>query len=450
MADINDASSLQLKLEQEQQALDRDHDNDKHATSDYDAISAYITHRANDLKVSSVGTYLSYLRHSANRTDEALVEYTSTNDVDALLDVHEEHGVEAASTINGYVAALRGFYEWLDGHEEYGRYRFWDRIRQRKPDTDTGSNSPLVDPEFVLDESEVADIRRAAKPREATLVEFLADTGARISLALQLKCGAIETPREAPGTYTPNPDGLGQKGVPVERYRLHESQAQLRQWLAEHHPEAPAPHEEAPVFPVKGGWYDPGDRSEMAVSGDAARAALRRAAEDAGYDAERVHPHNLRKTAVVRMRVKHDMDWSAIALRAAWNDSSLPQMKEIYRRIDEGDRLAIVDEQLGLDTGEDAGSDVEQVDCVNCGRMVSSLAEVCQFCGASQSPISEERRELLETVRRQLERASVVLEEGTPIRENLLEVKLMVDEKPGQFSDEELHELSTTLAPLLD
>jgi integrase len=401
MANINDARNTRGQLDQERTKLSEAAEQGEIAERDREAIDAYASYKKRRVgSIGTVATYLNRLRTSATRVEKPLVAFENTLDVEALLDAHEDAGTKAASTLNNHLSALRGLLEWLDGSDAHGHddYSFRAFIENVEP-SDDNPGRDAVDPEFVLSGSEVADIREAAShPREEALSEFLADAGPRIALACQMRCGDVTVNREEAGTFRPNPNGIGHKKVPDRNYRLHESQRHLRRWLNSHHPEAPDTPDEAPLFPVKRG-YDPAEREECALSPSAAEAALKKAAEAAGIDSDRAHPHNWRRTAVTRMRAKHDMSWNAIQLRTGWSDQSLAEMKHFYRRIDEADKLALVDRELGVATEEDAEAEAPEPEpCINCGANVPPHGTICPACGTDQSlddprPPEEVRRE---------------------------------------------------------
>lgn len=350
------------------------------AEADREALVDFANHLKRRVAESTYRSYLSDLRVSAVRTDTPLIEYDGVTDVDALVADHEAAGCKSAGGLNSHLSALRKFLEWLDGVDEHGHddYRFRKLIENVQPNG-TNDGADPVDPEFVFSSDEVTAMTEAAtNPRDAALIQFLADAGPRISLALQIKRGDVDVPAGEPGTFRPNPDAVGHKDVPNERYRLHESRRHLRVWLNEYHPDD---HPDAPLFTKMRG-YDPDDRENGAIHPATAETALERAAERAGIDTDRAHPHNFRKTAVTRMRVKHDMSWDAIQHRTGWSDTSLAEMKEIYRRIDEDERLAIVDRELGNETDDEDTPAPTPEPCANCGRELDPDWNVCPGCGA--------------------------------------------------------------------
>ena len=397
MADINDARNTRGRLEREQENLA---EADIHE-ADREAIEAFAGYkRRRTGSIGTISTYMNRLRVSAERAHKPLTAFEGTDDVESLLDAHEAAGTKSASGLNNHLSAIRQFFEFLDGSDTHGHddYR-WRAFIENVEASDTNPGREAVDPEFVLSGSEVTDIREAAShPREGALAEFLADAGPRITLACQMRCGDVGVAGDESGTFRPNPDAIGHKKVDSRQYRLHESQRHLRRWLNEHHPEAPDPPDDAPLFPVKRG-YDRANREECALSPSAAESALKGAAEAADIDPDRAHPHNWRRAAVTRMRAKHGMDWEAIQLRTGWSDQSLAEMKQFYRRIDAADKRALVDKQLGIsDAEEPEGEAPEPEPCVSCGSDVPPHGTICPACGTDQSlddprPPEEVRRE---------------------------------------------------------
>jgi integrase len=369
--------------------------------AEYEAIKSFAGYsKRHNGSIGTVKTYLSRLTTSTVRAEKPLIDFQSTADIEALLDTHEAAGTQSASALNNHLSALRQFWKWLEGTPAYGHdeYRFRKLVENVEPSDDNPGPKP-VDPEFVPSESEVETLRLSATvfpSRDGALVEFLADAGPRISLACQMRCGDVSVPHNARGTFRPNPDGLSHKKVPDRRYRLHESQAVLRRWLTDGHPEAPEPPADAPLFPVKRG-YDSDHPEEAALSPSGAEYALKQAAENAGIDPDRVHPHNFRKTAITRMRAKHEMDWEAIQLRIGASEQSITDLRTAYERLDADEKLEIVDSQLGggaeRETDEPA-PEAAPIPCVGCSHEIEPGWTFCNHCGAKQALESDTHAQL--------------------------------------------------------
>lgn len=124
------------------------------------------------------------------------------------------YGLEPDSSgMFGYERALRVFFEWLDEQEDSPDFGFWVQI-----ELPSGSRG-RVNEEELLEEEEITQLKEAAtNSRDKTLIEFLADTAARISMASQLRIGDIhELDGERP-FYTPNEEGINYKVAPDKRY----------------------------------------------------------------------------------------------------------------------------------------------------------------------------------------------------------------------------------------
>lgn len=387
MADINDARNIRGHYQNQLDKLDEAVEESVIPTEDYEAIKAYQTYKKR--RVGSLGTittYLSKLRVSSMRAEKPLVEFTSTTDVDALIDAHEAAGCKSAKGLNNHLSAIRGLFKWLEATPEHGNdeYRFRHFIENVQPSEQNPGTEP-ADPDFVISESELSRIRQAAKyPVVAALAEFLGDVGARVTLACQLKRGQIEIPETGTGgSFRPNPDGMSHKNVPDERFRIHDSTGHLRLYLNRHHPDD---HPDAPLFPKLD--YKPSDRENGAFNSKTAGYHLKKAAERAGIDPDRAHPHNFRKLAITRMKVKHNMSWEAIQLRTGTSDNSLEDIKKAYRRLTEADKHKIVDRELGYDE-EDTETDAEPVtvECPACTREYTPdgpEARICPYCGVDK------------------------------------------------------------------
>lgn len=374
MANVNDTNNLAGRLEKVIAKIDTA-DVDE---ADREAIRDYASWKRR--RADSPNTAINYIRDvtlTAERHDVPITEVDGVTEADDILDTLEASGCTAAKSINTKLCGLRDFWRWCESTDHgLDDYRWVDLVKNVKPTPKNPGPEPL-DPDFVLGEDEITALREAARNnRDKALIEFLADTGARITLATQMKRGAIDTEAQPP-TFRPNPRGVGQKGVPTKDYVLHESARHLRLYLAESHPDA---HRDAPLFAKEHG-YDADDRENSALGRRGAFGRLMVAADAAGIDRKRAHPHNLRKSAVVRMRLKHDMSWPAIQKRMEWSDKSLPAMKEIYHAIDNTEEIELVARELGYSAPDDTEAPPESVECWNCGREIDPHDSFCRGCG---------------------------------------------------------------------
>lgn len=351
MADVNDTNGLRRRL---QNVIDKIDTADVSA-ADRAALKDYAQWKRR--RASSLNTARIYIRGvtlSAERYDGSITTVDNALTVEDIISAHEAAGCKASKSINSKLDGLRDFWRWCESTDHgVDEYRWVDLVKNVEASDENPGTDPL-DPDLILSESEItALVRGVDSYRDKALIEFLADTGARITLTTQMKRGDIDV-ETVPPTFRPNPQGIAHKDVATKDFVLKESTDALRRYLDEAHPDE---HADAPLFALHRG-YDPEERSAGAISRRRAFDVLTDAATDAGIDPERAHPHNIRKSAVVRMRLKHDMSWDAIQKRMEWSDQSLPRMKAIYRRIDNSDEVEMVADELGY--GEEAS--VEELD----------------------------------------------------------------------------------------
>ncbi|OYR82754.1 hypothetical protein DJ84_09675 [Halorubrum ezzemoulense] len=305
MADVNDTNSTRAKFEREQELLeDADIDED-----DRRAIREFVTHRRQmeDKSLNTLISDIGNLRRAAERAETPLLEM-DIGDARAFVGLLAApkksggYGLDPdGSGMFGYKRVLRVFFQWLDEEPHYGEYDFGERISL--PDRNTKEET--ISKDDLLNEDEIEQLKRACmNNRDPVLIDFLADVGARVSLATSLRVGDIDglnTPRP---TFSPNTDALSLKGVRDVSYPILYSRAELREWVNRNHPDHTGPngraHDEAPLFPVVE-HYDPDDREMMAAHTSTVRKSMKRAADRAGLDVERVHPHHFRHVFMTRI-----------------------------------------------------------------------------------------------------------------------------------------------------
>lgn len=377
MADVNDSRHLSQEVEKEWQRLEQ-----ADITDDgREAIKAFAHRRENRVARNTLRQDMGNLRRAAERGEKPLLAYESSSDADRLFDALEATGVNSTDSKNAYVRSLRVFFDWADKHPNYGEYGWYENIEDFEGN---GSDSRRLNAEDYLSEAEVESLIQAAQhPREETLIDFLADTAARINLVCNLRRGDVDLDADRP-TYRPNPNAEdGYKGVTPQRYPIHYSENTLRRWLNQHHPDD---HDDAPLFPVKIG-YDPDDRQNQALHPQSTLDALKTAAERAGIDRDRVHPHAFRHAAVRRMKKdpQFDFDWETVKLRTQWSDRGFEQMKELYGKLEEEEQLEVFFEHTDRDIETNDDTPAVFAECRSCGRDIGESAQFCRFCGADQT-----------------------------------------------------------------
>jgi len=387
MARVNDTHNTSGKLANEWDHLD-DPDRDI-ADRDRTAIRRFVEYRrdnegrADNTLINDLGN----LRRAATWSDTPLVEMEMPDVTDLLgylLRPKADGGrglSREGAAMYGYKRVLRLFFEWLEDHPAYDEYPFWDDIELPKQKLEK------VDKESLLTASEVKALKSAAmNPRDKALIEFLADTGARKTLASQLRvCDIHDLDTDRP-YYTPNPEGKGHKGAEDTRFPILDSRADLRVYVNNHHLD---PRPESPLWHVDSRWYDRENPQEGAMSGDRIGDMLKECADRAGIDQSRVHPHAFRHVALTRMSNNERLTPQEIKHIAGWADD---RMLSVYDHTSDAERNEGIYTAAGYLDGEGDAGDGEEgktlsrpTQCGNCRETLKSDAEYCPNCGTSTS-----------------------------------------------------------------
>ncbi|WP_265112234.1 tyrosine-type recombinase/integrase [Halosolutus halophilus] len=438
MADINDPNNTLEKLEREWEHLEKSSIND----ADREAIEDFARHRerqgvAENTLINDLGN----LRRASERAEKSLIEM-DIGDVRVFLGVLSDprdaggYGLDPnGSGMYNYCRALRVFFKWLDDDPDYDdEFDFYDRIElpDRNVEEDTITRDDL------LSEDEIEELKRAAaNNRDPVLIDFLADVGARISLALSLRVGDVSGIDGPKPTFRPNSAAVGLKGVEDRPYPILYSRAELREWLNRHHPDRTGdrgrPHDDAPLFPVIE-EYDHDRCDEMALSTDGFRGTLDRIARRAGIS-RRITPHHFRHVFMTRVR-NSDLEDREIEHMSMLTDDQM-RMLDRYDHTTHEERNDSIFERHGfVDEDEDEDGGLEIVNCFNCRSEVKSSAWHCPKCGVA---LRDEIREAIDETRVEMQDRAV--EEDDPDRR-----KVAIDIARVAETDPELAEkLAQTL-----
>ncbi len=129
--------------------------------------------------------------------------------------------------------ALRIFFTYLD--------RDWaDDITVGAPVKTRISEDGILKPVGIE-----ALLKASTRPRDTALVEFMADTAARLSMVGSLRLADLNLDGDRT-YYTPNPNASGLEGAPQHAYPIIDSKASLRNYIRHSHPQPDNP--EAAVF----------------------------------------------------------------------------------------------------------------------------------------------------------------------------------------------------------
>jgi len=355
-------------------ALERLSDADIHP-DDHDAIRTWLRRRDGDLAVSSLAQYTNRLRVLAERSDVPLVELTIKDVRELFFELRRDetvgrNGPPSDTTVYNYQAALS---TWASDRDA----EWVEHFDPDKPDSDG-----TVDESDMLDQDDVAALVEAAnRPRNQALVQFLADTGARLTMtgSLRVKDVDLESDRS---TYTPNRNAIGLKGAPIQPYPIIDAAADLRVYLNHSHPRPDEP--EAALFHT---FDETGavQEDDGALSPQSFKRILRNLAERAGVD-KPVNPHNFKHSAITRMW-REGYDKQEIQHRVHWSLDTDMWQRYVHVTAEQ------MNEEIFAGAGvvkDDDSLSRERQRCGNCRETLAPTARWCSNCG---EPATKEARE---------------------------------------------------------
>ncbi|QLH77420.1 tyrosine-type recombinase/integrase [Halosimplex rubrum] len=359
-------------------ALERLAEADIHP-DDHDAIRSWLRARDGDLAVSSLGQYANRLRRLAEWSDVPLIDLDLDDAQELFFRVRRDDsigrgGQPSDATVYNYQAALS---TWATDRGEEWVANF----DPDKPD----DQEHTVDEADMLSQDDVGDLVEAARrPRNQALVEFLADTGARLTLAGSLRVKDVDLEGER-ATYTPNRNAIGLKGATIQPYPIIDAKASLRVYLNHSHPRPDEP--EAALFHT----FDecgPVAEEDGALSPSRFKSILTTLADRAEVD-KPVNPHNFRHSAVTRMwregydkqEIQHRVQWSLDT--DMWQRYVHVTAEQMNEEIFAG--AGIVDDDDSLSR--------ERQRCGNCREPVSPSARWCPNCGEAVTKEARERQQ---------------------------------------------------------
>ncbi|WP_435346065.1 tyrosine-type recombinase/integrase [Haloarchaeobius sp. HRN-SO-5] len=388
MVDVTDTNNTRGKLANEWESLEEADIDDR----DRAAITAFVEHRREfgDVAMNTQISDLGNLRRASLRAETPLVDMDIRDArwfISRLTDPKSEGGyglTPEGGGVFGYKRALRVFFNWLDEEPGYGEYDFGERLELPSQNYE----DETIAREDLLTEDEIEAMKAAAKnPRDPALIDFLADVGARISLALSLRVGDVSGIDTKTPTFRPNSEAVNLKGVESKDYPILFSRAELREWINRHHPD---PHPDAPLWPVVNG-YDPDEREQCAASGDTIRDSLRRHADRAGIDVD-VHPHHFRHVFMTRV-ANSELTDRDIQHMSMLTDQQL-RMLDVYDHSTADEHNESIMAAHGFidpdAVGEDGEPEVTMAPCPNCREQVKSTAYFCPRCSV---PLADQLRE---------------------------------------------------------
>lgn len=369
MGDLEDFQGYEADLRQELDKLDT------HCEKDLPHIRRLIKRLDGDVTDSTLQLYLKNLRKTAERTEVPLTEMDAWDLEDHAYELRHEYEF-SDGTIRNVEFIVRKLHRELDLGTEWAD----DYDLTSLPDN-------TVSPEDMLRGEDINALTDAANNlRDIAIIEFLADTGTRLSLAGSLRVRDVDLDSDTP-TYRPNREARALKGAEITDYPIIDSKSILRTFLQQVHPRPDNP-DVAFFHKLPGNGYDPGPDDDGALTPNSIRDALRRAADKAGVDRP-VNPHNFRHSAVTRM-VREGYTRSQIEHRVQWTVDT--DMWATYQHIAGEEHNKDIFATAGLVDDTDDGPSKERRPCGNCQEPLAPHHQYCPRCGEAATGATRERK----------------------------------------------------------
>lgn len=275
------------------------------------------------------------------------------------------------STKRDYYIAIRKFYTVLsDDHNGNGDF-------PKKVDwIDTSGSADRKDPEEILTKKDIKKLTEATwNKRDRAFVLGLYESGCRIGEFRPLKMKHIEFQENGAKISV---DGKTGK----RRVMLYKSVPAIKEWL-ENHPRSSDP--EAYIWTNRITPSNPEFKNKPLVYHTVNRR-LKRIAKEAGVD-KPVRPHDFRHARATHMAT--ELKEAQMRKYFGWTPGSDTPSTYVHlsgRDIDE----AIL-EMNGVKDRKDEDSELDRVECIECGKRVSPAHQFCSHCGTSLAEAEEEK-----------------------------------------------------------
>jgi integrase/recombinase XerD len=341
---------------------------------DSEAIAAYLDGRdANDeVGTGTLADHCNRLRLSAERADVPLVDMDLSDCEAFLVSLKRERGLSEGTRRN-YRKALRKFFE----HREAD---WWREVNVgASPDRE-------VDDEKVLSMDEINDLLDAAThPRRKALIALLADTGMRISAAAGLRIRDYSVDGRL-ATVQPNPDSPNKDAR--DPIPLTWSRGSLCNWL-DAHPASDNP--DAPLFIKVEHVDEDDDISDRFLSYQYLTRRIKRVADDADIDRNRLNAHNFRHSAISRW-IREGMSEQQIKHRVHWAEDS--GQFDVYSAVTAEEMNDDILGHYGLSDEEDRSVEIDA--CPTCDTPLAGGETFCPGCGSPMSAIAADNLDAAE------------------------------------------------------
>ncbi|MFC4549348.1 MULTISPECIES: tyrosine-type recombinase/integrase [Halorussus] len=374
MGDLDDFHGFQQQLQRELDKLGHHHPDDQ------PYVKRFVRKLDGRVKDSTLSEYLKNIRMTSERIDQSLVSLTELDFDDHVYDLRHspEYGRGpdpglSDHTVRTVQFAVRKFLttvdvDGADWAEDY------DLIVASKNN---------VQPEDMLLASDINALTSAAEYlRNIAMIEFFADTGARLSLIGSLRVGDVNLDGEQ-ATYTPNPNARGLKGAEIMPYPIIDSKAILRTYLQQTHPRSD--RDDVAFFHALPGNYD--EEDDGAITPRTIQYMLSKVSREAGVE-KPTNPHNFRHSAITRMS-REGYSRSEIEHRVHWKIDT--DMWEVYEHISGEQHNDSIFAKAGIVETDDANAlEQERRPCGNCRELLAPHHGYCPRCGEAASPETRE------------------------------------------------------------
>lgn len=378
MAGLDDFQSFSTRLQNELDKLDHHH------PTDQPYVKQMVSKLDGHIADSSLSNYLNFLRYIPRVTNQErpIVEVSELEFDEIVYDLrtspeYGRGGEDGYSdgTVRNVQFAVKKYLTTIDSGSE------WAEDYPLLP-----TQQSTVRPEDMLQGEDIQALVQAAnRARDVALIEFLADTGARLSLVGSLRVGDVELEGKK-ATYTPNPNASGLKGAEIMPYPIIDSRAPLFTYLNTMHPRPD--RDDVALFHKLPGFGNNWDDGDGALSPHNIRERLQRAADVAGIE-KPVNPHNFRHSAITRM-AREEYTRSEIEHRVHWTIDT--DMWSVYEHIAGEEHNDAIFEKAGIAASDDSQTAARG----SCGNCLETLAPHHEFCPRCGDPVSGRARQAVQ------------------------------------------------------
>ena len=369
---VDDPHNLSEQLKNQKEKLD-DIDSE-----DSTLLWNFATASSKEMADSTVIQYLSKLRLISEESDKPIVEMEPLEMTRVIDNLEDEKGWSSKGTRRNYEKALRTLFRELREADPQEFGRDYAELLPREGSIRLTKDEPSkITPEDILTKSEIEELIQDAckNPRDKAIVAMLADTGMRIAALLSLRVRDVEFRDDGGGLFQPNTEATGLKGDDA-RKPMTWSAVHVENYLINEHPRPQ--EDEAPLFHKSEGWSD-GEDDDGSMTPALVRQRLKRLVDkaDVSLDAEDIHPHVFKHTAVT-IWAKQGFSDREIKHRAGWSRDS--NMLKRYEHIEEEEINKQVLKKYGFDVADDEIGEPELDRCPRCSVPLHGGENYCPQC----------------------------------------------------------------------